>query len=368
MKIKKIFQKSFKFFFQKLFLFFYGKLKKYTDNDQVKFKRTNIKFISLTHKEFSLEKSVYKISNGRIYTDTVEHVAIIKDNIVLPNISYQQINGELKSVHFNKVFNTGTPRLIKDIDGTMLSLVQGASGSNYFHFLFDVLAKLKIYEQLDSLKKIDFFYVHEILDWQKKIFNLFEIHDSQLISSKVYKHVRVKNIIAVEHPWYQKGFVQDEIINLPEWIVFWLREKFINLSKKFECSERIYIDRSDSKFNHCKIINNQEVINYLKNFGFKSYQVSKLDFLEQIYLFKNAKIIVGPHGAAFSNIIFCKPNINLIEIIPENHSSRKCERISSMLNISYTRMKVPQVALNKHSLGDMQVSIQDIKNNLHKII
>lgn len=368
MKINKFLQKCFKKIFQKVFVLFHGRLKEYKETNKCNFKVTKIKNIFLEDNKYDLDNHIYEIPNARVYTDTVEHVAIIKDNIVIPKISYQQIAGELKEEKFNKVFFTGTPRPIKKIDGTMLSLVQGASGNNYFHFLFDIVTKLKLCEQKIALEKIDFFYVPGDHQWQKNIFSLFNINEKKLINSNIYRHVKVKNLIAIDHPWYQKGFVQNEITFLPEWIIFWLREKFLHLSKKFECSDKVFIDRSESIFNHCKLINNNEVIEKLSNFGFKSYQVGKLDFFEQIYLFNNAEIIIGPHGAAFSNIVFSNPNLHLIEIIPEDHPSRKCERICNILKMNYTRIKTPQIIDNKNLLGDIKVSTIEIENALNKFL
>ena len=46
---------------------------------------------------------VYKIINGRVYTDTVESVAIIDDNNIVDNVSYQQIVGDLVSSNKNIV-------------------------------------------------------------------------------------------------------------------------------------------------------------------------------------------------------------------------------------------------------------------------
>ena len=366
MKVNKFFQKCFKKVFQKIYILFYGEIKEFKKFDKYAFKVTKIENIFLNKNKYNLNNHIYEIPNGRVYTDTVEHVAIIQDNIIIPKISYQQIAGELKEERFNKVFSTGTPRLLKNVDGTMLSLVQGASGNNYFHFLFDIITKLKLCEQKISLDKIDFFYVPNDFDWQKKIFLIFGIGAKKLINSKTYRHVKAKNIIAIDHPWYQNGYVQNEVENIPEWIIFWLREKFLNLSKRFECSKKIFIDRSESKFNHCKLTNNNEIIEYLSTKGFESYQVGRLDFFEQIYLFNNAEIIIGPHGAAFTNLVFSNPGTNLIEIIPEDHPNKKCERFSKILNIKYTRFKKPRLK-NSDASGDMKVEIYELENILKNI-
>ena len=63
-----------------------------------------------------------------------------------------------------------------------------------------------------------------------------------------------------------------------------------------------FIDRTESIYNHCKLINNKEMTTKLKK-GFKIIQVGKLSFKQQIKLFNNAKIIIGVHGA-FANLIF----------------------------------------------------------------
>ena len=57
-----------------------------------------------------------------------------------------------------------------------------------------------------------------------------------------------------------------------------------------------------------------------------------------MFLFKNASVIIGAHGAAFSNIIFCKPNTTIIEIMPVNHYNKKCQMISKILKLRYFRI------------------------------
>ena len=172
MKIKKISQKIFKTFFQKLFILLYGKIKENSDLDKIGVKKitlNNVKSDLKPEKKYS----IYELSNGRIYTDTIQNVAIIKNNILVPNISFQQVNGELKSISFNSVLKQGTPRVKKKFNGTVFSMIQGASGNNYFHFLFDIITRLKLCKEKYPLDNIDYFYVPGTYNWQKKILKNF---------------------------------------------------------------------------------------------------------------------------------------------------------------------------------------------------
>ena len=110
MKLKKIFQNLFKKIFQNIFIIIYGKIKVLDDDHKYFFKTNKIDKININGKNYEVDKNVYEIENARVYTDLVEHVAIIKDNFIIPKISYQQINNELKDLSYNKVLLSGTNR------------------------------------------------------------------------------------------------------------------------------------------------------------------------------------------------------------------------------------------------------------------
>ena len=363
MRIRKILQKIFKKSFHLIFKVFYGKINISRDLKTINFEKIEVKNLKIDKKNFNLNNNIYIIPEGRIFTDLNEHVAVIKDNLIIPEISFQQIKNELKNVEHNRVIKKGTNRLQKKFDGRVFSLVQGGSGNNYFHFLFDIVTKLKIYEERFSLSDIDYFYVPGINSWQKQILSLFKINEKKLIDSNKYRHIKAREIIAIDHPWYKSGYIQQEIKKLPEWSIFFLRKKFLDLRKKFQTSKKIFIDRTDSLYKHCKLINNQEVIKFLEKKGFKSYQTSKLDFYEQIYLFENAEIIISPHGAALTNIIFSKPGMRLFELIPKNHGSVKCERISSFLKFNYTRVDLDPVITDNNE-GDIKIELDQLERIL----
>ena len=337
MSRKKI-QSYIKFFIQRIFILIYGKIKTPHSSYRNNVEFTHIKDIksdTYPNRQYFL----YKIKNGRIYTDTNQTVSIVNKDNIISEASFQHVDNELKNTNSNSALTKGTPNFKKKIDGTVFNLTQGGSGNNYFHFIFDIIPKIYLLEKNLPIKSIDYFYVPEIKSWQKKIYQLFDINEKKLIDSKKYRHIQGDLIVAVSHPWYFKGDFQNETKNIPEWIIRYNRNKFLPLMKKFDSNTKVFLDRSSSNFNHCQIKNNNEVTNFFKKRGFTIYNPEKLSIQEQIYLFNQASIVAGAHGAAFTNIIFCKPTTKIIEIIPESHPSKKCERISTILKLNYFRIK-----------------------------
>ena len=130
MTIRKILQNIFKSFFQILFKILYGKIIISKDINKINLKKIKVNNIYINKKKYNLDNNIYKVSNGRIFTDLEENVAIIKDNFIIPEISYQQVNGELKKVNYNSVVYKGTNRILKTRNGKIFCLAQGGSGNN----------------------------------------------------------------------------------------------------------------------------------------------------------------------------------------------------------------------------------------------
>ena len=105
------------------FLLLYGKIK----IEKLSIKKYLIKRLKINKGEFI---NLYKIFDGRIYTDCKTNVAYIKGNKLIQKISYQQNKHSLGSLKYNSTLQKGTPAFKKKIIGRVFSLVQGASGSN----------------------------------------------------------------------------------------------------------------------------------------------------------------------------------------------------------------------------------------------
>ena len=364
MKIKKILQKFFKNFFYIFFKIIYGNVHyKGEAYDESKIKIIEInsnKILKYDKKKYKL----YQIPYGRIYNDNVQNVAIINDKNIVEGASYQQINGELKSSKYNVCIKIGTPRIKKKFSGRILNLAQGASGhNNYSHWLLDILPKFKLYSEIFSYNDLNYIYLNSLNSFQKSSIEMLNLKSLKLIDSNKYRHIECDELIAVQHPSYFKGFILDQAQYIPEWIIFWLRENYLNKSSKISTHKKIFIDRSKSIFKHCQIINYQETIDFLKEKNFDILKLEDLSFSEQIYTFKNAELIVSAHGAGLTNLVFSKENSRALEIRPSKpgyaHQNKVYERISKINNLNYKLYSTPYQD-KKNLNGDILININKL--------
>ena len=313
--------------------------------------------------------NIYKIKNCRIYTDTVTDTAFIYENKIIKGPSFQHRNPKNADVTENIVFQKGTPKLKKRLRGSVFSLLTGGGGNaNYWHWLFDVLPRLKILESKEKIDEIDFFLFPDIYQkYQVESLDILKIPKKKRISSKIYRHIQTNMAISVDHPYVIKNDPSNEIQNLPRWIIEYLRERFLNVDSKKNLPKKVYIDRSDSNSNHShlrKIKNETEVQEFLIKKGFSIISLSNLSFEDQINLFKNATDIVGLHGAGFANIIFCKSNTKVLELKPI-HAGKV---IANLANNSYLDYKDISIEPSKHSNFNQQGLIYVPINLLEKKI
>jgi capsular polysaccharide biosynthesis protein len=86
---------------------------------------------------------------------------------------------------------------------------------------------------------------------------------------------------------------------------------------KTDQKRKIYIARSNN--NNRKLVNELEIIALCVSYGFEIVYPEKFSFEEQLKLFNSAKYIIGPAGAAFSNLIFCQKGTVVINFLAEEN-------------------------------------------------
>jgi capsular polysaccharide biosynthesis protein len=84
------------------------------------------------------------------------------------------------------------------------------------------------------------------------------------------------------------------------------------LNDKRQTPQKIYLKRSSGYRN---LTNQNEIEALLTRHRFTIVEPEKLSFLEQVNYFSKAKVIIGPTGASFANLIFCNKKVNLAILV-----------------------------------------------------
>ena len=371
--IKKYLQKIFKKISYGLFLKIHGPIKnsigKYDD------KRIKVKVINT---EEELKYNVYSITDGRLYTDRIHDTAVMLDNKIIEGPSFQLrklshtiVNSKISD---NIVFSKGTPRKLIKLNGSVLSLLTGGAGNNnYWHWLFDVLPRFGLCNKSTNLSEVDFFLLPSLLKlYQKESLDCLNIPNHKRISSEKFRHIKAKELIVTDHPVVVSGNATKDILNIPSWLISWLRDNLVNQETTInnKIKNKIYIDRDDISLNNLPqrfISNEDEVKKCMLDNNFITVKLHETGFRKQVDLFHNAKCIVGLHGAGFGNIVFCKPRTKIIEL-KSLTSGDAIKNLAKKNDLNYSSIEVEAKEIYKFDFLNQQGSIQIPISNLIKAL
>jgi capsular polysaccharide biosynthesis protein len=187
----------------------------------------------------------------------------------------------------------------------------GAGGASYGDFLIQVLPKVaRLLSAVPEGERSEFSvclpFFHE-QKWAIEYFTLLGIPRDRILdgSSTLRIPAGGKLIIGTGPQTYYYG------ISHPKDIKQFLEQISSSLPLAPEKPWRkIYVSRKTGR----KMANEDELIEGLRQRDFEIVRLEELRLLDQIRLFQEARVIVGPHGAGHSNIMWSAPGSHLLEV------------------------------------------------------
>ncbi len=167
--------------------------------------------------------------------------------------------------------------------------------NNYYHWLFDVLPKIHILEKAHI--PVDRYYVATELPFQRDSLRALGI--DRIIPAQKYPVISADTLVTTTFPCLN---------GISKWSLDFLRNWFSPGQPK----RRFFISRRDASMR--RILNEEEFAPLLEKYGFETVVPGKLSFAEQVALFRDAEVILAPHGAGLSNIVFAPSTAKVIEI------------------------------------------------------
>jgi len=114
-----------------------------------------------------------------------------------------------------------------------------------------------------------------------------------------------------------------------------------------------------------RILNEADYLDDLKQLGVSVYCMEDLSFVDQIKLFAESEILTGPHGAAFSFAVFCKPGTLLYEIYRADQIKNHYVTLANECGLTYRRFFDLEIDETTH---DMTINKESYIDSLSGLI
>lgn len=188
--------------------------------------------------------------------------------------------------------------------GRALNLASCYARENYCHFLLDALPRLELALRAGvSFDDVDAILVPDFLGSSRDAFyRALGLPGEKLVRLQPGVQYTFAELLQPSFPG-RESYV-------PLWVADFYRERLLKpLGFTQERRLRLYVARSQRG-----LANDDEVWRLLQPLGFQ--RVEPTTWEENVTLFAHADVIVGPHGAGLSNVIFAPAGARLIELVP----------------------------------------------------
>lgn len=233
-------------------------------------------------------------------------------------------------------------RSYRHINGTGAVLTSPES-HNYYHWLSDVLPRIGLYGKI--FDQVDHFCVaSSVPEKFLEVLPLFGIQKEKLLLVRDTEKLHFDNLFVASLPGSEG--------RSPRWAVDFVRQNLLPAKPQSEPFRKIYFKRGTAL--ERKILNEAQVISLLSSKGFEIVEPDKLSITDQAILMQEAKIVVGFHSAALTNLLFAPEGCTVIELFSPDYFRTDCfYTLAGMLEMNYWYMlgSKPQNA----SWGDIVV-------------
>lgn len=312
------------------------------------------------HNPTILETFILRIPHGKVYS---HDGVIIEKNHILKDLLWP--TNALRRSELEKLDVQALPQA-KKVIGKVAVIAQNGQFC-YYHWMTEVLGRLLLLESHNI--EYDYLVVPVSKSYMRESLELFGIDFNKIIEpDEEYNYIEADELIVPS--LVNQVYPSPSLSSYPSLkVINVVRNRFlpkIETLPKNSWSKKIFISRKDAAFR--KLINEDELFEKLKNEGFQRYCLSDLSLLEQIALFNHADIIIALHGAGLANLIFSKPETQVIELF-QARADATYWYMSQTLHLHHTCIQTCEFDQKEKDVGFFDTTIsQDAIDRILTIV
>lgn len=226
----------------------------------------------------------------------------------------------------------------------------GPSPANYYHWVIDTLPRLlalRACERLWPGRRL--LVCPELTGYMRESLDLLGVPTDKLLP--VAGPTWLRSVYAVSN-LSTYGHIHPVALAA-------LRAAFLPLVADAAPTRRILVLRGDAA--RRRLLNEGAVAAWADAHGFEAVSLTGMGFLDQIRLFRHARIVLGAHGAGLTNLVWAHPGRSaLIELAPDAPSLNHFRRLAGRLRLPYWRVVAGRTPHPGDRDGDFLISLDTL--------
>ncbi len=215
----------------------------------------------------------------------------------------------------------------------------------YYHWMIDIAPKIAAIQARPGNETLVWMLPRSNHSYERETLELLQIDESKVIDTTGFKNVRIRRAHMVMLPgWFE---IQKSAALL--------RERLLPHAGP-AVGERIYLKRKGRRI--CR--NEDEVVRHLSKKGFVMIEDVPRTVIEQIGLFSGARVIVAPHGAALSNLLWCSGECTVIECFAEGYCPPYYKNLAAFTGMRYASIGQTDDSHWTGVAGDIHIDLRKL--------
>ncbi|GAB2779464.1 hypothetical protein GCM10027020_36190 [Nocardioides salsibiostraticola] len=249
---------------------------------------------------------------------------------------------------------------LEHLPGNTLTLTARGTDSNYYHFMYDAIGRLGVFEETCPGTPINTVVVPHQTRYQRQLLELVGL-TGPFVQPRVGITVVADTLWAPSHPNWA--------LDAPPSTVSWLRERLLAPNRE-AASSRLYLTRGTAP-NTRRYIEEAALLPHLEKRGFRCVDPGQFSVREQIDLFSTAEVIVAPHGAALTNLTFAPPGVKVLEMFAASYVHLGLWAIGQAIEADYRYLVADPSREPTHNSGvldDVSIPVAEVLDALDDLL
>ncbi|MBO0932059.1 glycosyltransferase family 61 protein [Fibrella aquatilis] len=217
----------------------------------------------------------------------------------------------------------------------------------YFDYLLFIAAKLcRIKQALppDVFGRAVVAYPLFHTDFERELLHMIGFSDDRIYDTRKVDVQFDECVVANNSSWFYPSFADVQCLK---------RNADAYMSPQPTADRRLYIRRAGRR----RVIYEEPLLERLRAYGFEIIDDLPRSVAEQYALYSSASVVVGPHGASFANILWCRPGTRLFELFPAGYMPEYFRYLAPKLSMPYAAYCHGPVQESHHSNVDQNVVV-----------